>query len=247
MATRGVPQHGRLGAPELTARRRRQFYDGSDRLAVLVSSPSDIDDLIPTLVAYELEWNKGLHELFNRDAALRRFVEHAAEMAPSLATTTDCAKPWASVLEEVSTACRSSGREMPGDSWPRLLGAANGLRCECWAVRGTTTSVRPSNGGTVSRCQSIRASATRRSSTGTTTWPTTSRPTSVSGRSISSPATCTAWSISCQARRWRGRTRSLIMFSARIAICCARSTRGSRLTGCAVAWRTFCTTRPRNT
>src|SRR5207245_2164810 len=31
-------------------------------LAVLIASPSDIDDLVPTLVAYQIEWNK-LHGL----------------------------------------------------------------------------------------------------------------------------------------------------------------------------------------
>jgi hypothetical protein len=40
------------------ARRRRWYYDGGETLAVLVASPSDIDDLVPTLVAYQIEWNK---------------------------------------------------------------------------------------------------------------------------------------------------------------------------------------------
>ncbi len=40
------------------ARRRRWYQDGDDTLAVLIASSSDIDDLVPTLVAYEIEWNK---------------------------------------------------------------------------------------------------------------------------------------------------------------------------------------------
>jgi hypothetical protein len=40
------------------ARRRRWYYDGAETLAVLISSPSDIDDLVPTLVAFQIEWNK---------------------------------------------------------------------------------------------------------------------------------------------------------------------------------------------
>src|SRR5260370_37281969 len=40
------------------ARRRRWYHDGKDMLAVLIASASDIDDLIPTLVAYQIEWNK---------------------------------------------------------------------------------------------------------------------------------------------------------------------------------------------
>lgn len=39
-------------------RRRPWYYDGRDTLAVLLASPSDIDDLVPTLVAYQIEWNK---------------------------------------------------------------------------------------------------------------------------------------------------------------------------------------------
>ncbi|MBW8011856.1 MAG: hypothetical protein FVQ83_11565 [Chloroflexi bacterium] len=40
------------------ARRRRCFYNGSDTLACLIASRSDIDDLIPLLTAYQIEWNK---------------------------------------------------------------------------------------------------------------------------------------------------------------------------------------------
>lgn len=40
------------------ARRRRCFYDGEKTLACLISSRSDIDDLVPILTAYQIEWNK---------------------------------------------------------------------------------------------------------------------------------------------------------------------------------------------
>src|SRR3712207_2706096 len=43
---------------EAPARRRRWFDDGDGTLAVLLASASDLDDLIPTLVAYQIEWNK---------------------------------------------------------------------------------------------------------------------------------------------------------------------------------------------
>ena len=59
------------------ARRRRHLYDGGERVAILISSPSDLDDLIPSLVAYEIEWNK-IHDIFKRDDALRRLVDDAA-------------------------------------------------------------------------------------------------------------------------------------------------------------------------
>src|SRR6266571_415074 len=57
-----------LGADILTwkklkapARRRRWYHDGKSTLAVLIASPSDVDDLVPILVAYQIEWNK-LHQ-----------------------------------------------------------------------------------------------------------------------------------------------------------------------------------------
>src|SRR5436305_4334264 len=64
MATRGFTDITESVPQTAPARRRPHFFDGRDRLAVLVSSPSDLDDVIPALVAYELEWNK-LHELLN--------------------------------------------------------------------------------------------------------------------------------------------------------------------------------------
>lgn len=40
------------------ARRRRYLFDGKTRLVALLSSKSDIDDVIPTLLAFQIEWNK---------------------------------------------------------------------------------------------------------------------------------------------------------------------------------------------
>lgn len=39
-------------------RRRLSYFDGRDQLATLVTSLSDLDDLIPSLCAYQIEWNK---------------------------------------------------------------------------------------------------------------------------------------------------------------------------------------------
>lgn len=55
-------------------RRRRWLWDGGDRLGVLVASESDVDDLIPTVVAYQIEWNK-LHRLLRHGGAADRDVE----------------------------------------------------------------------------------------------------------------------------------------------------------------------------
>lgn len=40
------------------ARRRRSFFDGDDTVAVYIASRSDIDDIIPLLTAFQIEWNK---------------------------------------------------------------------------------------------------------------------------------------------------------------------------------------------
>jgi uncharacterized protein DUF6909 len=45
-------------AVKAPARRRRWYHDGDNILAVLIASRSDIDDLVPTLVAFQIEWNK---------------------------------------------------------------------------------------------------------------------------------------------------------------------------------------------
>ena len=47
------------------ARRRRCYYNGEDTIACLIASRSDIDDIVPMLTAYQIEWNK-LHDLINR-------------------------------------------------------------------------------------------------------------------------------------------------------------------------------------
>jgi hypothetical protein len=47
---------------EARARRRRCYFNGKDTLACLIASRSDIDDVIPTLTAFQIEWNK-IHNL----------------------------------------------------------------------------------------------------------------------------------------------------------------------------------------
>ena len=55
-------------------RRRRWLYDGDSILAAYIASASDLDDLIPTIVAYQIEWNK-FHRIFQTDRALVELVE----------------------------------------------------------------------------------------------------------------------------------------------------------------------------
>ncbi|MGB7340897.1 MAG: hypothetical protein WBC91_18515 [Phototrophicaceae bacterium] len=54
-------------------RRRRMHFDGVSTLVVYIASRSDIDDLIPILTAYQIEWNK-LHMLL-KDTSARNILE----------------------------------------------------------------------------------------------------------------------------------------------------------------------------
>ena len=67
---RNLSSWQRVTAP---GRRRRTFYDGDATLAVFIASRSDIDDLVPMLVAYEIERRK-LYELLG-DSKGRAFIE----------------------------------------------------------------------------------------------------------------------------------------------------------------------------
>jgi hypothetical protein len=49
-------------------RRRPLRYDGAKALGVFIASASDIDDLVPILTAYQIEWNK-MHERLVRAAS----------------------------------------------------------------------------------------------------------------------------------------------------------------------------------
>jgi hypothetical protein len=65
---------------EAPARRRRWYDGGGETLAVLLASASDVDDLIPTLVAFQIEWNK-----------LRRRMRAAGWPPPEGVSPEDCA------------------------------------------------------------------------------------------------------------------------------------------------------------
>src|SRR3954447_12740323 len=54
----GVGQIEEWAPVEAPARHRRWYDSHEGTLAVLLASASDLDDLIPTLVAYQVEWNK---------------------------------------------------------------------------------------------------------------------------------------------------------------------------------------------
>jgi hypothetical protein len=71
-------QHGfqveQWQAVTASARRRKWFYDGKSTLAAFIASVSDTDDIVPTLVALQIEWNK-FHWLLNADATTMQLLE----------------------------------------------------------------------------------------------------------------------------------------------------------------------------
>ena len=63
-------------------RRRKLYYDGKETIAAFIASASDIDDLIPILTAYEIEWNK-LHDLLDFSGAAEWLSKCENALAPA--------------------------------------------------------------------------------------------------------------------------------------------------------------------
>src|SRR5262245_38515516 len=98
----GVTHWERLEAP---ARRRQWRWDGAGTMTVHVASASDLDDVIPCLVAFQIEWNK-LH------ASLQAIRRDDLELAPALAGG---AMPVPEQLQQLGVALGVSP-----DDWVRL-------------------------------------------------------------------------------------------------------------------------------
>jgi hypothetical protein len=88
-----------------SARRRKWFYDGKEILAAYVASVSDTDDIVPTLVAFQIEWNK-ISYLLNEDPTTMQLLE----------TQVDHRSP---VFAEISKVLRQR-LHIAGDDWQRL-------------------------------------------------------------------------------------------------------------------------------
>jgi hypothetical protein len=71
---------------EARARRRRCYFDGDKTLACIIASRSDIDDIVPLLTAFQIEWKK-LHRLLQHyaDNELLRTAEKDASARTKLA------------------------------------------------------------------------------------------------------------------------------------------------------------------
>ena len=73
---------------EVSARARRRYclFDGHHTLACFITSKSDLDDLIPVLTAFQIEWNKFNFLLRDVDEArLQNFDQNDAEATAKLA------------------------------------------------------------------------------------------------------------------------------------------------------------------
>ncbi len=101
-----VDQWERVSAP---ARRRRMAYDGQGTLAAYIASRSDIDDLIPMLVAYQIEWNK-LHALLQSVAAQASLAAYSADA--SLGRTAELARALGMSAEDISRLQDAWGEDM---------------------------------------------------------------------------------------------------------------------------------------
>ena len=88
-----------------SARRRKWFYDGKETLAVYVASVSDTDDIVPVLVAFQIEWTK-LYYLIKADPTTLQLLE----------THMDSSSP---VFAEISKVLRERLHIAP-DDWQRL-------------------------------------------------------------------------------------------------------------------------------
>jgi hypothetical protein len=88
------------------ARRRRSYYDGAGTLAMYIASRSDIDDIIPILTAYQIEWNKLHRALLNTQT--RAFLDQLADRHP---------------LTEDEQAALAAGLGMRLDDFERLYAA----------------------------------------------------------------------------------------------------------------------------
>jgi hypothetical protein len=96
----------RVTAP---GRRRRMAYDGQGTLAAYIASGSDIDDLIPTLVAYQIEWNK-LHEIMQSVTVQASLAAYAADS--SLARTAELARALDMTADDLSRLQSAWGADM---------------------------------------------------------------------------------------------------------------------------------------
>jgi hypothetical protein len=113
---RGYPNIREWTPVQAPGRRRRAFFDGKDILAAQIASVSDIDDLVPMLVALQIEWNK-IHAHLSKTPAeelLRKSVADGTGLSPADA---DAIRQ----TLELSESDFARLHALWGEAWPRHL------------------------------------------------------------------------------------------------------------------------------
>lgn len=86
---RGYPDVESWRSVPARARRRKLYYNEPQHiLAAFIASVSDIDDMVPTMVAYQIEWNK-LHQKLIHHHALMADLGQLASAPPAGAPPSD--------------------------------------------------------------------------------------------------------------------------------------------------------------
>jgi hypothetical protein len=115
---RGYPDVESWQSVTAPARRRRMFYDGEEQLAAYIASISDIDDIIPMLTAFQIEWNK-MHTRIALQAGLTARLQAWAEH-PGAKSPKKLMKETRKVLKLSKKAWRRLRRVWGGD-FPALI------------------------------------------------------------------------------------------------------------------------------
>ena len=77
----GYPDVASWTSVSAPGRRRKWHFDGDETLAVFIASSSDLDDLIPTIVAWQIEWNK-LYRICRDDGQLSELLDDPQALGP---------------------------------------------------------------------------------------------------------------------------------------------------------------------
>jgi hypothetical protein len=113
------------------ARRRRSFYDGEGTLACYIASRSDIDDILPMLTAFQIEWNK-LHRRM-QGGQIRSFLQEPPEDGESLAALAGDVGVEAADIERL-------WQVWGDDFWPTMRAIAERTkRIRVWLLSGSLT------------------------------------------------------------------------------------------------------------
>ena len=126
----GMPVHD-WQETEAPARRRRWYDNGAGTLAVLLASASDVDDLIPTLVAFQIEHNK-IRVRQRAAAGPRRST--APSRHPRSAPVCSVAR------STTGAACRRPGAPTLRRAWPGS--PSGGCRCASGCSAAPTPATR---------------------------------------------------------------------------------------------------------